>query len=94
MKKLLYLVIFSLLSLPVFSASLEDLVDRGTAASLRAAPEPITESQMKNPGPRLIPRHGELRRFVNENFRGLEPNILVETLSLYKRPPSSRQAAD
>jgi hypothetical protein len=83
-----------MLALPVFSGSLEELVDQGTAASLRAASEPVTELQMKNPDPRLIPRHGELQRFVRETFRGLKPNILVETLSLYKRPPSSRQAAD
>jgi len=94
MKKLLNLVIFSLLSLPVFSVSLEELIDQGMAASLRAAPDPITELQMKNPGPRLLPRHGELQRFVREAFRGLEPNILVETLSIYQRPKASRQTAN
>jgi hypothetical protein len=94
MKKLLILVIFSLLSLPAFSASLEDFIDQGTAASLRTAPEPVTELQMKNPSPRLIPRHGELQRFVQETLRGLEPNILVETLSIYQRPLSSQKAAD
>jgi len=94
MKKLLYLFIFSLLSLPVFGASLEDFVDQGMAASLRAAPEPVTELQMKNPGPRLLPRHGELQRFVRETLRGLEPNILVETLSIYQRPQSSQKTSD
>jgi hypothetical protein len=89
MRKLLYLVIFSLLALPVFSASLEDFVDQAMAASLRSAPEPVTELQMKNPVPRLTPGHEELRRFVRETLRGLEPNILVETLSLYRRPQSS-----
>ena len=64
------------------------------AASLRAAPEPVTELQMKNPGPRLMPKHGELQRFVRETIRSLEPNILVETLSIYKRPRPPKQTAD
>jgi hypothetical protein len=93
-KIFLIIFIFSTLAWPAFSASLEELVDQGTAASLRAAPEPVTGLQIKNPDPRLIPRHGELQRFVRETLRGLEPNILVETLSLYKRPPSSWQTAD
>ena len=93
MKKLLNLVIFSLLALPVFSASLEELVGQGQAASLRTAPEPVVELQMKNPGPRLLPRHEELQRFFRETLRSLEPNILVETLSLYQRPQSSPQTA-
>jgi hypothetical protein len=94
MKNSLLTFVFSMLALPVFSASLEELVDQGLAASLRAASEPITDLQMKNPNPRLLPRHGELQRFVRETLRGLEPNILVETLSLYQRPRSSRQTGD
>jgi hypothetical protein len=94
MKKLLYLFIFSILTLPIFSASLEELVDQAQADSLRTASEPVTELQMKNPGPRLLPRHEELQRFVRETFRSLEPNILVETLSLYQRPQSSQQTTD
>jgi hypothetical protein len=94
MKKLLYLFVFSMLAAPVFSASLEELVDQKLAASLRAASEPVTELQMKNPSPRFMPRHGELQRFVRETLRSLEPNILVETLSLYRRPRSSRQTTD
>jgi len=81
-------------ALPVFSLSLEDFIDQGMANSLRAAPEPVTELQLKNPNPRLMPKHEELQRLVRENIRILEPNILVETLSLYQRPQSSRQTAD
>jgi len=93
-KYFLFIFIFSMLALPVFSASLEELVDQGMAASLRTASEPITDLQMKNPDPRLIPRHVELQSFVRETLRSLEPNILVETLSLYKWPQSSRQTSD
>jgi hypothetical protein len=88
------LFFFFLFASPVFSASLEEFVDQARAASLRSASEPITEVQIKNPSPRLLPRHEELQRFVRETLRNLEPNILVETLSLYRRPPSSRQTAN
>jgi len=94
MKKLLYLSVFSMLALPVFSASLEELVDQGQATSLRAVSEPVAELQMKNPSPRLLPKHGELQRFVRETLHSLDPNIFVETLSLYRHPHSSRQTAD
>jgi hypothetical protein len=93
-KNLFFFFIFSTLALPVFSASLEELVDQVRAASLRAASDPITEMQMKNPNPRLLPMHVELQRFVRETFRSLDPNILVETLSLYRLPQSSRQTTD
>jgi hypothetical protein len=86
-------IFFFLLAMPVFSASLEELVDQGIAATLRTAPEPLTELQLKNPSPRLMPKHEELQRFVRETLRSLEPNILVETLSLYQRPQSSQQTA-
>jgi hypothetical protein len=94
MKKLLVILVFSMFSSPVFSASLEELVDQGMAVSLKAVSEPVTELQMKNPNPRLLPRHGELQRFVRETLRNLEPNILVETLSIYRRPQSSQQTVD
>jgi hypothetical protein len=93
MKNSLLTLAFSVLTLPVFCASLEELVDQGLAASLRAESEPVTELQIKNPNPRLLPKNEELRRFVRETFNNLEPNILVETLSLYQRPQSSQQAA-
>jgi hypothetical protein len=94
MKKLLVVFIFSMMALPVFCASLEELVGQGQTVSLRAVSEPVTELQMKNPAPKLLPKHGQLQRYLNEVFRGLEPNILVETLSLYQRPRSSQQTAN
>jgi len=92
--RLCVMIFLFLLALPAFSASLEELVGQGQAVSLRAASEPLTELQMKNPAPKLLPKHADLQRFLNEAFRGLEPNILVETLSLYQRPRSSRQTAN
>ena len=70
----------------VFAASPEQLVGAERAAALRAATGPVTEVQTKNPVPKLLPEHSELKRFVSENMDSLEPNILVETLYLYRKP--------
>jgi len=64
----------------------EQLVGTQRAAVLRSAAGSVTEVQTRNPSPRLLPNHGGLRRFVTENINSLEPNILVETLSLYRKP--------
>jgi hypothetical protein len=108
-KSLLLSFAFSMLAFPVFSVSLDDLVDQRLADSLRAAqeaaaPEPssqvasplrtVTYLQMKSPVPHFLPRHVELERFVLETISGMEPNILVETLSLYKLPRASQKTAD
>ena len=81
-------ILFSLVS-PVFGASLDDFAGAERAAALRAATEPLTEVQLKTPSPRLLPRHGELERFVAENQRSLDPNIIVETLSVYRKPQAA-----
>jgi hypothetical protein len=83
---LLILLIFSVLAMPVFGASLEQLTGSAQAAALRSAAEPIIEVQQKTPSPRLLPRHEGLRRFVAENMESLNPNLFVETLSLYRKP--------
>ena len=76
---------------PVFSASPEELVGAARATALRAASEPVTEVQTKNPSPKLLPEHNELQRIVRENMGNLAPNILVETLFLIGKP-SGREA--
>jgi len=83
----LFFLLFSLFSFtPLFSASLNDLVGVEMAGLLRSDKEPITEVQQKVPSPRLLPQHDELRHFIAENQKSLEPNILVETISLYAKP--------
>ena len=85
MKKI-FLVVAIIALQSVFSASLDELVGAERAAVLRAAVEPLSEVQLKTPSPRLLPRHGELGRFVAEIQNSLEPNLFVETLSLYRKP--------
>ena len=69
---------------PVFCASLEDMVGAERAAALRASAGPVTEVQLKNPSPHIMPSHGELRRLAGEIMGSLDPNLFVETLSLYR----------
>ena len=73
----------------VFSASLEDLLDSRYAVQLRSDESPITEIQLRNPSPKLLPRHIDLQRFIAETISSLEPNILVETLYRYQKPESA-----
>jgi hypothetical protein len=83
--------------MPVYSVSLEELIGSERAAVLRAvageAAEPITEVQLRNPSPRLLPSHGDLQRLVAETVGNLEPNLFVETLSLYTKPSGRNPAA-
>jgi hypothetical protein len=80
---------------PLFSVSLEDLVGPGNAAILRTSAEPLTQVQLKNPRPVLLPRHADLQQLVAELRQNLEPAILAETLSLYRKPGlPGRGAAD
>jgi len=92
-KILFHFVCFVLLiSSSVFGASLEDLVGSERAAVLRSAAdvELITEVQQKAHIPRLLPRHRELELFITETQASLDPNLLVETISLYRKPNAAK----
>lgn len=84
----------ALAAMPLFAAALEELVEEEQAAALRAGQGPVIEVQLKNPIPALLPRHAELRRLAAETIAGLEPNLFVETLSLYKKPEGAAQWSD
>ena len=92
MKKIFLLPLAFFVFAPIYSASLDELVGTDRAAELRAAArlaspmEPVTEVQQKIFSPRLLPRHRELSRLVNESQNSFAPNLLVETLSLYSKP--------
>ncbi|MDR1419500.1 MAG: hypothetical protein LBI86_03925 [Treponema sp.] len=69
---------------PVFSASLEELAGPERALVLRSG-ELISQVQLKNPRPALLPNHAAVRALTGEIERSLNPGIIVETLSLYKK---------
>jgi len=83
---------------PCFPATpLEGLIGSERAAVLRDPTdrgELLSEVQLRNPVLRLLPRHGELERFVTEIKDGLGPAVLVETLFLYAKPHGRPDAWD
>jgi len=81
-----FLIVLCFVSVSGFSLSPEDLVGIQRVLVLRSADEPVTEAQTRNPVPRLLPNHRELQMFVTENMNSLGPNILVESLYLYRKP--------
>jgi hypothetical protein len=96
MKKfVLAMPIIIAIAAPVFSVPLEELAGPEQAAALQAAGS-VTEVQLQKGGPVLLPRHEALRRLVAETVGGLEPGLMVETLSLYRkpRPPQDSGGAD
>ena len=95
MKSKLLLILLCAVSItPTFGATLDDLLGAGQAANLSTAAEPVTEVQLKNPSPRLLPNYDALRRLVVETQSGLDPNLFVETLSLYRKPSGALSEAE
>jgi hypothetical protein len=72
----------------IYAASLEDLLGSGEAAALISGERPA-EIQFKDPRFRLLPRHGAAEKIIEEARESLDPGIMVETLSLYKKPPGA-----
>ncbi|MDR2596117.1 MAG: hypothetical protein LBC76_02230 [Treponema sp.] len=85
----LFLAVFIALS-GVFSTPLEDLIIPVNVLRLRSGGEFIMEMQPANPSLRLMPANNELRRYISGVIEMLTPNMMVETLSLYKKPEHSR----
>jgi hypothetical protein len=89
-KNICFLLLAVLLALPgVFSTPLEDLITPVNALRLRSNGEFIMEMQPANPSLLLMPANNELRHYVSGVIETLNPNMMVETLSLYKKPGHS-----
>ncbi|MDR0400757.1 MAG: hypothetical protein LBH51_07410 [Treponema sp.] len=72
--------------------SLEELSGPEAAAELRAG-KTLSRVQLKDPRPALVPRHGEIAAFAAEILAELETGVMVESLSLYEKPPSASRPA-
>jgi len=93
-RKFAFLFLFAFAIAPcLFSASLEELTGSDYAGRLRSDGT-ITEAQLKNPVLKLLPRHDELRQFVNGAMAALAPGVAVETLYLYGKPVPSPEFSD
>ena len=85
-RKFAFLFLFACIIAPrLFPATLEELIEPVYAAQLLSG-NSVTETQLKNPVLKLLPRHNELRQFVNGAMAALGPGVAVETLYLYKKP--------
>ena len=72
-----------------FSVPLTSLVSTSHAELLRESGDFITETHQRNPAPVLLPMNTELRQAFTNVRNGLNPNIMIETLYLYRKPANS-----
>jgi len=73
------------LSPEVSALSLEDLVGTEQSRALLGGENPVL-AQFKDINPRLIPMNESLRAIIERSRRSLEPNVMVETLHIYRKP--------
>jgi len=86
LKKKIAILLLTAVFVPfLFSVPLESIVP-GQAAQLRSTGDLITETQLRNSSPKLLPLDSELRQFLTVAIGSLNPNIMVESLYLYKKP--------
>jgi len=88
-----FITLFEAIADPgIFCLSLDDLVGQIQADALFAGEKPVI-AQFKNPNPQLIPRNQNLVNFVEEIKRNINPNVMVETLHIYRKPIMTESAA-
>jgi len=76
----------SFAALQVYSVPLENLISPSNVQRLVSSGEMIIETQMRNnPVPVLLPDNNGLRQIVAKERASFNPNILVESLYLYKK---------
>jgi hypothetical protein len=69
---------------------LEDMIGGELAAALISGERPA-EIQFKDPRFRLLPGYGPAREIIEGARESLDPGIMVETLSLYKKPAGAER---
>jgi len=74
----------------VLSLDLEDLIDPVQARALLSGEKPVV-AQFKNLEPKLLPRNGVLNGLIYALRQDLDPNVMVETLHIYHKPPQAEK---
>jgi hypothetical protein len=88
--KTIFSFLFGLIIIPcVFSVPLENLVSPEIAARLRSNSGLVMEMQLRNPSLVLMPENSDLQQFTARIINNLNPNMMVETLYLYRKPEHS-----
>jgi len=94
LKKKIAVLLLTAVFVPfVFSVPLESIVP-GQAAQLRSSGDFITETQLRNSSPKLLPLDSDLRQFLTVSVGSLNPGIMVESLYLYKKPEYAQTDPD
>jgi hypothetical protein len=75
-----------------YAAAPEELLGGERAAALKAG-EKMSEVQFKDPRPRLAPKQDELLGLLEKLREELDPSLMAETLSLYKKPEGAAKPA-
>jgi hypothetical protein len=87
------LAVLSLFPAPRAGAlSLEELAGPQAAAELRAG-KTLSQVQLKNPSPVLVPRHGEVQALLTRTLADLGTGVMAESLTSYEKPPSASRPA-
>ncbi|MDR2094401.1 MAG: hypothetical protein LBP76_02645 [Treponema sp.] len=89
-KTVLLLFVFTVQGL--FSASLEELTTADNIVLLLSG-STVSEAQFKKPQPKLVPYSDFLRRQIAGIQEDLNPNIIAESLYLYKKPYAAEESA-
>ena len=95
MKRTVFLfIVFSFTVALAFSVPLENIVSSAHASLLRSNDELIVETQLRTgSSPLLLPQYSELQRIVTAAIGSLRPNMMIESLYLYKKPLSFHTTA-
>jgi hypothetical protein len=76
----------------VYGTSLEELLGPVRAAALTAG-EKLIELQFDAPRFRFLPRHERISQVIEDVHQELDPEIMVETLHLYRKPAGAEKTA-
>jgi len=79
-------IALSLIAAGAFALPLENLLSANQITQLNSRDKPVIETQLSNPSPRIIPQNAELNQLVNSVISSIKPNMMIESLFLYKKP--------
>ncbi|MCL2411181.1 MAG: hypothetical protein FWC97_06005 [Treponema sp.] len=90
----LFVFVFSVVAV-VWAVPIESLISAERMRELRESENSrIFETQLRNPAVRLVPYNDELRQFVEETKRALNPGMMIEGLYWFQKPDTHRSEAN
>jgi hypothetical protein len=94
MKRIFALIFIFSFAASAFPIPLENIITNDQIARILSADHyQLVSAQLTNPVPSIMPNHGDIRQSVMGIMNTLKPNILVETLYMYRKPAKSKTDA-